>query len=200
MLVSLADPARAQAPPQVEPFSLVDGDRVVLLGSTFVERDQAHGYLEAALTARFQPRNIQFRNLGWSGDNVFGEARARFGKVADGYDASEATRQALNPTVILLAYGGNESFEGPAGLPMFLAGLDTLLATLDETKARIVFVTPPPHEDLGRPLPNPAEHNKNLKRYSDAIVALAARRGAPVVNLYELIGKLPKAKTRHPAD
>ena len=54
---------------------LRDGDRVVLIGSTFVERDQSHGYLETALTARFHRQHIQFRNLGWSGDTVYGEAR-----------------------------------------------------------------------------------------------------------------------------
>ena len=40
-----------QAAAVVEAFSLRDGDRVVLLGSTFIERDQSHGYLEAALCA-----------------------------------------------------------------------------------------------------------------------------------------------------
>ena len=40
----------AQSAPAESPhFSLADGDRVVLLGSTFIERAQSHGYLEAAL-------------------------------------------------------------------------------------------------------------------------------------------------------
>jgi lysophospholipase L1-like esterase len=170
-------------------FALADGDRVVLLGSTFIEREASHGYLEAALTSRYADRNIQFRNLGWSGDNVFGEARARFGSVADGFAHLKEHVQALQPTVILVNYGANESFAGPDGLPAFLAGCDALLAVLDETNARIVFIAPNAHEDLGRPLPDPAPHNKDLKLYCDAIAKLAARRQEPFVNLYDLLGK-----------
>jgi lysophospholipase L1-like esterase len=188
--------ARAQqASEQPRPwrFSLADGDRVVLLGSTFIERDQAHGYLETALAGRFRDAGIEFRNLGWSGDNVFGEARAGFGKVEHGFNELKEHVAALEPTVILLSYGANESYAGEAGLDGFLAGLDVLLAALDETGARIVFIGPPPHEDLGRPLPDPAEHNRNLKLYSDAIGRVAAKRGAPFVNLFELLGKLQPA-------
>lgn len=179
-----ADPTKER-----QPFALADGDRVVLLGSTFIEREAEHGYLEAALTSRYAGRNIQFRNLGWSGDNVFGEARARFGSVADGFAHLKEHVQALKPTVILVNYGANESFAGPDGLPAFLAGYDALLAVLDETKARIVFIAPNAHEDLGRPLPDPAPHNKDLKLYCDAIAKLAARRQDPLVNLYDLLGK-----------
>src|SRR5262249_38018163 len=67
------------------PFELADGDRVVLLGNTLIEREQRYGYWEAALAARFPRRAVQFRNLGWSGDTVFGEARAGFGSAADGF-------------------------------------------------------------------------------------------------------------------
>jgi len=158
-----------------------------MLGSTFIERDQAHGYLEAALTSRFQPAKIQFRNLGWSGDNVFGEARAAFGTVADGYNHLKEHVLALKPTVILLGYGTNESFAGAAGLKSFEDGLATLLATLDQTQARIVFIAPVRQEDLGRPLPDPAAHNKDLKQYVAAIAKVAASRQAPFVNLYDLL-------------
>ena len=184
-LLRTAAPAGDQSPAG---FTLVDGDRVVLLGGTFIERDAAHGYLETALTARFQPHKIQFRNLGRSGDNVFGEARAGFGTAADGFAHLKSHVLALRPTVILLNYGANESFEGPAGLPTFVEGLNTLLATLDETKARIVFLSPLKHEDLGRPLPDPTEHNRNLKLYSDAIAKVAAKRNDKFVNLFELLG------------
>ncbi|MEX0679710.1 MAG: SGNH/GDSL hydrolase family protein [Pirellulales bacterium] len=187
-------PPGAGVPPR---FTLVDGDRVVLLGSTFIERDQSYGYLEAALSSRFHRSDIQFRNLGWSGDNVFGEARAGFQRVEHGFEELKKHVAALSPTVILLNYGANESFAGKAGLERFLAGLETLLAALDETGARIVFIAPPPHEDLGRPLPDPAEHNRSLQIYAAAIANVAARRGAPCVNLFELLGgKLqPPAET-----
>ncbi len=183
--VLAAATAQAQSTPRLV---LRDGDRVVLIGGTLVERDQSHGYLETALTARFHRQHIQFRNLGWSGDTVWGEARARFGKPADGFAHLESHVAALQPTLILLSYGANESFAGKAGLPSFVDGMQNLLNMLDKTKARIVFLTPTPHEDLGRPLPDPAEHNRQLKLYTDAILKLAAARQATVVNLFELLG------------
>ena len=183
---SAADPSPASSPWR---FTLRDGDRVVLLGGTFIEREQASGYLETALTARFPDQQIEFRNLGWSGDNVFGEARAEFGTVADGFAHLKEHVQAIRPTVIFVNYGANESFEGKAGLDAFLAGFDKLLAVLDETKAHLVFLGPTPHEDLGRPLPDPAAHNRDLKQYGSAVASLAARRGDPYVNLFELLGK-----------
>ncbi len=74
-LLSLVLPGSARA---AEPFELKDGDRVVFVGSTLIEREQRYGYWEAALTRRWPDRNITFRNLGWSGDTVWGDARASF--------------------------------------------------------------------------------------------------------------------------
>ncbi len=66
-------------------FELRDGDRVVLLGGTLIEREQNQGYWETMLTARNAKKNIVFRNLGWSGDTVFADARGGFGTPADGF-------------------------------------------------------------------------------------------------------------------
>ena len=57
---------------QAGSFELADGDRVVLLGNTFVERDLQHNRLETLLTSRFHAKTVVFRNLGWDGDTVFG--------------------------------------------------------------------------------------------------------------------------------
>ncbi len=100
-------------------FQFRDGDRVVLIGSTLIEREQRYGYWEAALTAANPDKNITFRNLGWSGDTVWGEARADFGTAADGYKHLIEHVKAEKPTVIIVGYGTNESFAGEAGLPKF---------------------------------------------------------------------------------
>ena len=100
--------ANAQgAPPK---FELVDGDRVVFIGNTFVERDIQHNYLEAALTISFRDRNVTFRNMGWSGDTVFVPARAGSGPNK-GIDLLVEYVKDLRPTVLFIAYGMNESFE-----------------------------------------------------------------------------------------
>jgi lysophospholipase L1-like esterase len=171
-----------------EPFELKDGDRVVLVGSTLIEREQRYAYWETALTTHFPDRNITFRNLGWSGDTVFGEARAAFDPVPEGFRRLKDHVLALKPTVIILAYGTNESFEGEAGLPKFVDGLNTLLDTLAPAKARTVLLSPLRQEDLGRPLPDPAANNRNLALYSDAIRKVAEKRQARFVDLYEILG------------
>jgi lysophospholipase L1-like esterase len=170
-------------------LELRDGDRVVLLGNTLIEREQRYGYWEAALTSRYPDRNITFRNLGWSGDTVWGEARARFGTAADGFKHLKEHVVGLKPTVILVGYGTNESFAGEAGLPRFLDGLDKLLAVLGGTKARVVLLSPLKHEDLGRPLPDPTAANRDLKRYRDALESVARKRGNPFVDLYGTISE-----------
>src|SRR5262245_40429554 len=63
---------------QAADFELRDGDRAVWLGGTLIEREQRYGYWETALTLRYPDRNITFRNLGWSGDTVWGESRVSF--------------------------------------------------------------------------------------------------------------------------
>ena len=174
-------------------FELNNGDRVVLVGATLIEREQRYGYWEAALTSRWPDRDITFRNLGWSGDNVWGDARAGFGTRADGFKLLKDHVLSLNPTVIIVAYGGNESFDGEAGLPKFVDGLNVLLDALAPAKARIVLLAPLRLEDLGRPLPDPAPENANLRLYTDALRAVAEKRGLTFADMNDLLGDGPKA-------
>jgi lysophospholipase L1-like esterase len=174
-------------------FQLKDGDRVVLIGNTLIEREQRYAYWESALIRRYPRSNVTFRNLGWSGDTVFGDARASFGTAADGYRRLKEHVIALKPTVLFVAYGTNESFQGEAGLPRFVEGLTKLLDELAATKARVVLVAPQKQEDLGRPLPDPTANNHNLHLYGDALRDLAKKRGYAFVDLYELLADAGKA-------
>jgi lysophospholipase L1-like esterase len=177
--------ARPAEPPR---FAWKDGDRVVLIGDTLIERDQEYGYLETLITLRNPGKTISFRNLGWSGDTVGGLARAGFGKPVEGYRHLVEHVRALEPTVLVVGYGMADSFDGPAGLPRFQQGLGRLLDDLAGTRARLVLLAPIGHENLGPPLPDPARHNQDLKLYRDAIQDLARERGAWFI---ELAGKLP---------
>ncbi len=172
-----------------EPFALRDGDRVVLVGSTLIEREQRYGYWETALTRRYPDKSIIFRNLGWSGDTVFGDARAGFGTQADGFRHLKDHVLALKPTVIFIGYGTNESFDGKKGLPRFVKGLETLLDTFAPTKARIVLLSPLKQENLGPPLPDPTENNKNLRLYADAIKDVAKKQNHRFIDFYTLLSE-----------
>src|SRR5438445_7424913 len=121
-------------------FDLLDGDRVVFVGSTFIEREQRYGYLESALTCAWPARNITFRNLGWSGDTVWGEARAGFDTAREGYRRLIEQTLALKPTVLFIGYGTNESFAGKAGLIKFKEQLNRLLDDLQPSQARVVLL------------------------------------------------------------
>jgi lysophospholipase L1-like esterase len=176
MVLTAAFAALALAqPPAPKPFEFKDGDRIVWLGSTLVEREQRFGYWETALLAANADKRLTVRNLGWSGDTVHGEARGRF----DFNNPEKCFRQIvdqtleLKPTVIVISYGTNESFEGEAGLPRFEQGLEKLLDALKPAHARIVLVSP---MRLVRPAKtDPA--NTRLEQYSRAIQAVAAKRG-----------------------
>jgi lysophospholipase L1-like esterase len=178
----------SQSASAADRFELRDGDRVVLLGNSLIEREQRYGYWETLLTIRYPHRRIQFRNLGWSGDTVFGEARTGFGSTADGFRHLQEHVLALQPTVIFLGYGLNESFAGKAGLPSFLDGLRVLLDVLSQTRARIVLLSPLRHEKFEPPLPDPAMHNQHLRLYGDALRKVAEQRGYRFIDLYDLLG------------
>src|SRR5947209_3080317 len=181
LFVSLALPLAA-APPR---FTLADGDRIVFVGSTLVERDGQFGYFETQLNLHIPDARFTFRNLGWSGDTVWGEARASFGTPKDGYKKLVQDVTNAKPTVLLLNYGMNESFEGAAGLPRFIEQFNALLDDLSKTGAKVWLIGPNRHEDLGRPLPDPTRHNEQLKQYIAAIAQLAARRGCGFVDLFQ---------------
>jgi hypothetical protein len=161
-----------------------DGDRVVFVGSTLIEREQKYGYWELALTTRHPDKNITFRNVGWSGDTVWGESRVGFelDNPQKGFERLRDTVLAVKPTVIIVGYGTNESFAGEAGLPRFKEGLNKLLDAFAPTKARIILMSPPQAVALP-PLPDIVQQNKNLRLYSDAIRDAAKNRGYGFVDL-----------------
>jgi len=166
----------AQAKPLIK-----SGDRVVFLGGTFIERMQNYGHVEAEIAARVS--RVTFRNLGWSGDNVWGESRAVFGTVSQGFERLQRDMTLSKPSVIIVSYGANETHAGKNGLVRFIAGYKTLLDALKRHEATIVLVTPRYYENLGPPLPDPRDYNLKLKLYIDAIDSLATAENLSVVHL-----------------
>lgn len=171
-----------------QPFEFRDGDRVALIGNTFVEREQVYSYLETLMRSRHPDKDITFRNLGWSGDTVFGHARSYFDPPEKGFERLDKIVHELKPTVIFISYGMGESFDGEPGLQPFREGFGRLLDMMKDLDARTVILGPTRHEDLGPPLPDPSEHNRNLRLYADAMKEIAAKRKHRFVDLYEMLG------------
>ena len=168
-------------------FEFRDGDRVVFLGSAFIERLQNTGYLETMLTAAMPSKNITFRNLGWSGDTVWGDARVVFGSRADGFKRLLSDVALCKPTVLIVCYGENEAYAGEPGLEEFRAGLNTLLDSLEATGARIVLLGPRQHEKMPPPLPDPAKYNADLRKYNDALGQVAKEREHTFIDLFSAL-------------
>ena len=166
-------------------LELREGDRVVMIGDAFLERDHDLGQLETTLTARYPDRAITFRNLGWTGDTVWGDSRAAFETAKEGFERRAAIVKQLNPTVLVVAYGMNESFAGEAGLPRFEEGLKAMLASVATPETRVVLISPIVHENLGPPLPDPNSHNRDLVLYRDFLKQLAEERGYGFVDLIQ---------------
>ncbi|MCM8528736.1 MAG: GDSL-type esterase/lipase family protein, partial [Lentisphaeraceae bacterium] len=162
---------------------LKDGDTVVLLGGTLIERDAHESYIETALTLANAGENIKFRNLGWSGDTVKGESRGYFNP--NGYKDLLTKVAEAKPTVIILAYGANAAWDGQEGLAAFEADYKKLIDDLQkQTQARFILWTPIKHEKLSAPYPDPAEFNKKAALYSKTIEKIASEKKIPLVDLY----------------
>ena len=185
-LLSLCVP-RAVCGAEPDRFRFHDGDRIVLVGDTLIERDQRYGYLETILTIANPDKNLTFRNLGWSGDTVAGLSRAGFDPPSAGYKQLVAQILAARPTVLIVGYGMADSFDGEAGRPRFVEGLNRLLDAVSETKARLVLLSPIAHANLGSPWPDPAPHNAILERYGRSIQEIAHHRGAVFIDLFQPI-------------
>lgn len=181
MLLPLAAVAAVSlaAPPK---FELKDGDRIVWVGNTLVEREQRYGYWETALHAAYPKINFTLRNLGWSGDTVYGDARAGFENAEKGFERLVSLTLELKPTVIFVSYGQNESFDGAAGLPRFEKGLNKLLDALKPANARVVLFTPLPAERHPA-MPAADAHNRTLARYAEVIRTVAGQRRLPLADL-----------------
>ena len=178
--VSLA----AQETNAVEALSLRDGDRVVFLGNTFFERALDHGYLETSLTVRWPEKRIIFRNLGWDGDTVYGHSRAGgrrrqvFGDAEEGFQRMMEHLNSEKPSVVFVAYGFNESFDGIQGLASFQKGLNRLLDRLENLSRQIVLITPPAVVVHDNPV------NLILGRYAEVLLETARSRGHLEVDLF----------------
>lgn len=161
-------------------LELKDGDRVVMVGGALIEREQQYGYLEVLFHAMFPDRKFTVRNLGWSGDTVWGEARACFGTPAEGYKTLIEQVKAAKPTVLILGYGTSEAFAGKAGVPRFVEQYRKLLKDCVPEGCRLIFLSIP-HPKHPQVSPRFAQNE-----YDAAIKAIAQEHKGILVDAYQL--------------
>ena len=165
-------------------LQLQDGDRVVFVGDGFVERAQRFGYIEAALSARWPDRRVSFRNVGWSGDTVRGEARDHYTNPPTAYEHLLEQIAESDPTVLIFGYGSNLAFGSEADLEAFSEGYHALLNDVSLNDKRCVLLSPIPHEQGSSPHPDVSGFNANLEKVSATISEIADIRGCLFYDLY----------------
>ncbi|MEA3209061.1 MAG: hypothetical protein QOE70_2118 [Chthoniobacter sp.] len=204
LLARAADPA---------PFEIREGDRVLFLGDTLLEREGTYGYLETRMHAQFPDRHFTVRNLSWSGDTPRGWSRASFDPPEKGFERLKESIAMVNPTVVFLGYGMAASLQEmtdrseditlnpdparygaePMSAARFKKELGELMDAIGKD-ARFVLLSPIRHEDLRtvRPgLPDAAAHNQLLEGYAKAIEALARERGGQFIDCFSTAAPLP---------
>jgi lysophospholipase L1-like esterase len=196
-VVDVASPAVTNRKPRPAPskdsngpvIELVDGDRVVFLGDTFIERMQQNDYVETLISIGYPDRDITFRNLGWSGDNPFGESRAGFGTVSDGFDQLRQQVFAARPSVLFISYGGSAALSDIT-VEAFAESLERLLDEIEPTHADVVLMTPMPMFMVRKPIrrfnETVAAQLLRRKEISAAITAVARSRDCRVLDLFSM--------------
>lgn len=173
----------AQNPDHFPTLEFKNGERVVFLGGSFFENELEDSYLEFAIASRWADRDLTFRNLGWTGDNVFAEARSTFTTPPTPYQQLFQQIRSTRPDYLLIAYGTVEAQKGEAGLAEFTRGLEVLIDSADALGAQTILLSTIPVKLAGS-AENTVRQNRNLKIYSDAIAAIASKRRKRFVDLY----------------
>src|SRR5690625_3882344 len=164
-------------------FELQHGDRVVLLGNSLIQNDIEYGYIEYALTTRWPQKDITFRNLGWTGDTVHGEARSYYTSPPDSYDLLIQQLQEAEPTVVFIGYGTNESYGGAEDLPEFKKGMQTLLDEIKKIGAEAVLLSPIP-QIAGLSPDKLSARNDDIRLYASAISDIAFENESRHIDLF----------------
>jgi hypothetical protein len=204
LLITSSADSRASEVPSLE---LRRGDRVVFIGNTFAERLIRDGYFEAMLASRLPDHQLVFRNLSFSGDEVFrgtlgtGAGPGTLGKFEEntflqlrslnfGNIFTHLDQQKAD--VVFACYGMSESFAGKEALPKFEADLRAFLLRLTElrcgkenTPPRVVLVSPIRREHRrDYDMPDPAPFNANLAAYVESMRKVAGSMRVPFLDLF----------------
>lgn len=161
------------------------GIRIAIVGNTFADQLRSYGYLETLLLQHWKDEPVSIRNLGWAGDML--SARDR----PTNFPTEESTLKEHQTDVIIACFGMGESFDGDAGLANFKSDLKAFVASHrgkqynGESDVRLILVSPIAYEDLGELTPKVESRNRDLKRYTQAMKAVADTENVPFVDLYE---------------
>ena len=177
-----------------ESISFKQNEKVVFLGNAFFENAIPNGEIETTISLSFPNKNITFRNIGWSGDNVYAHARTRargggrFGNPDNGLGILIKQITELKPDKLFIAYGFNESFDDD--IDAYAKGLNHLLELLSQHCTELILISSLPMEKgFGIPTPHIEERNKELKKYAETTKEVAITRNHRFIDLFTAFSK-----------
>jgi putative membrane-bound dehydrogenase-like protein len=166
-------------------FAFQKNDTVAIYGNGLADRMQHAPWVEAVLQSRLAGLDVRFRDLGMSGDTVAVRPRE------EGFIADPAYLELVDPSVIFMFFGYNESYAGPEGADAYRQELVKAVAHYRALRAekgktvRFVLFSPIAFESTGDPnLPDGTQHNANLAAYAAATRLAAEEADATFVDLY----------------
>lgn len=179
---------------KVRPLEPAHQSNIVIIGNSFAEGLQRSNYFETLLYRSFPDHDLRVRNLGWSADEVNLRPRPlHFGTLDEHLHQQQAN-------IIIACFGLNEAFKGPDSLSAFKEDLHRMLSGLQhhpydgKTPPQVILVSPIAHEALGGYLPDPSEHNRNLKAYTRGMREVARSLDIPFIDLYAPTQRLMASK------
>jgi len=177
-------------------FDFEKHDHIAFIGNALAERMQYYGFLETYLQAAYPDKELVFRNLAFTGDQIDHRPRAH-----ENYGDANVHLSRVKANVIGAFFGYNESFEdAPEKFGRKLsAWIDsTRLQKYDGMNIpRIILFSPIAHEDLHDPnLPSGDENNRRLKEYTNAMAEVAKEKGVTFIDLFEGSQKLYQTSER----
>jgi lysophospholipase L1-like esterase len=170
------------------PFVPENGDRIVLLGNGLIENEQQFGFLEYGLTSYYAEKHLTFRNLGWSGDTVFGDARSYYTNPPGPYELLISQIKAAQPDWVIIGYGNVEAQEGTSGLPDFKKGLRQLLDSVENIQAKAILLSTIPQAAAGTDELR-IKRNADFLLYNAAISEIAENRALVYLDIFEAFKK-----------
>lgn len=175
-------------------IAIEPGERIVLVGDAFFERENAYGHLETELLCAFPSTPMTVRNLGWSGDTPAGLSRAYFDPPAKGFERLCEQIAACEPTMVVVAYGMADALSGTSP-EEFGASIERLLDRLPKSATKVVLASAVPRSaGCGRAAaPSESaelEADRLLAEYPRRLREIAGRRGAEFLDAYNFLARV----------
>jgi lysophospholipase L1-like esterase len=181
-------------------FFLKGGERIVFFGDSITQAGQYVSYVETFLLTRFPGERFTIINHGVNSETISGASESDHFPHPRPHALPRYARDvaAWRPDVVVACFGMNDGNYHPFEEERFAkyqAGVRTLIArTRDETRARLVLLSPPPYDPYRRTVIDhdareygyrfPAvDYDRTLDRYSRWLLTLRDE-GQTVVDVH----------------